>query len=539
MLTLLKRRWKQLVVAGIVVVLIVLIVSALRVLGFVNDTFQTQARVSAFSATPTPDVQATVTAQAHLKEVAAANVIITNNTQPTTSVTTFSSTTTTTMANYVTTMSATEIPTSTPTAIAFDPNMSLVQHLHNGQRLTLMYLGYGGTGHSGAYLTDTILVLSIDPKTKTISEFNVPRDLYVPVQLEQGNQPTWAKINSVFATIMDWSEPNQNSLDPKYRWTDSKTQLESAANLTADTVEQVLGIPIDAWVTMDFNGFRSLINALGGVDVCVERPFTDNQYPANDDDQVDASVITIHFDAGCQHMDGETAIRFARSRHSQDPLEGGDFARSRRQMQVIDALRQKVTANNLFFKFLDILGALDNNIHTSLTFDQAKSLLGYIQSSEGKQLQQDLKFDPEIISTNLVTDSTDPQFGYILQPLAGQGNFKDIQQWVQLDFQHLDLRREQAWVQVLNCSGKSGVDDRLSSYLLDQGFHVDDSATCPVQSHSVLYDFTGGTALNNIATLKKMLPNLTVVSKPSSKKPYTNAPDLMLYIGADYQGVAG
>lgn len=513
----LKKKWKWIVAGVVLVIVMVAVVSGLRVLSFVNDTFQKQERVSSNVTTPTPDVQATATAQSHLSDVVVSTV------QPDTVTTAPAATTTI-------------APTAAPTA-AFDPNAPLVQRLRNGQRVTLLYVGYGGSGHDGPYLTDTVLVLSIDPKTKTVSEFNIPRDLYLPFPIGPGGTPSWGKMNGVFSTIMEWSESTQNNIDPKYHWTDDKTKLESAANLTADTVEQITGLPIDAWVTMDFNGFRDLINAVGGIDVCVQRAFTDNQYPANDDDQVDASIITIHFDAGCQHMDGETAIRFSRSRHSQDPMEGGDFARSRRQMQVIDALRQKVTHDNLFFKFLDILTALDNNIHTSLTLDQAKSLLGYIQSSEGKQLQADLKFDPEIIGPNLVTDSSDPTLGYILQPIAGKGNFKDVQQYVQLDFQHLDVRREQAWVQVLNCSGKSGVDDRLSNFLLDEGFHVDGSDTCPAQKTTVLYDYTNGAAINNINMLKGYLPGLTVITKTADKKPYDNAPDLMLYVGEDYHGV--
>lgn len=526
---LIKKRWKW--ITGIVALTFILTVSVVSwfVFTFINDTFQSTPRISSYnnsgSSTATPNLQVTATVRSHYNAV-----IVPSNPQ--------SSITTGTMTLFNTTTVVTVPPSTTGSTIT-SPDLStlLVQHIRSGQRVTLMYLGYGGSGHDGAYLTDTILVLSLDPQTKTVSEFNVPRDLYVPFPIGPNGRASWGKINGVFSTIMEWAGPNQKNIDAKYHWTDNKSQLESAANLTADTVEQILGVPIDAWVTMDFNGFRKLIDAVGGVKVCVDRSFTDNKYPRNDDSQIDAGVMTVHFDAGCQRMDGETAIRFARSRHSEDLMEGGDFARSRRQMKVIDALHQKVQTGKLFFQFLNIMQALDKNIHTSLTLAQAKAFLAYIQSEEGKQLQRGLKFDPEILGPNLVTDSNDPKLGYILEPHAGSGNFKNIQQWVQSDFAHLALRREQVWLQVLNCSGRAGAGSKLSTYLFDEGFHIAESSDGTLLKNSILYDYTNGTAVNNIAELKKMLPELQIINRTAERKPYVNAPDLMLYIGENYRGV--
>lgn len=521
-----KKNWKWLAGGVTIVVLLVAGVIAWRVFSFIGNTFGDKTRVSSLG-TPTVDVQATSTALAHYNQVAVTPAP-TDQSLPV-------------QAEVTTTVSAVATPAPTaPTALTYDPNMPLIQRIRNGQRVTMVYMGYSGPGHEGPYLTDTVLVLSFDPKTSTVTEFNVPRDLMVPFPIGPGGQNAWGKMNGVFSTIMEWKEPTQDRIDPKYRWTDDKSQLYSAANLTADTVEHILGIPIDGWFAMDFNGFRKLIDAMGGVNVCVERPFTDKEYPANDNDQVNASVITIHFDAGCQQMNGETAIRFSRSRKSQDPQEGGDFARSQRQMKVIEAVRQKVQSNNLFFKFLDYMSALDNNIHTSLTLDEARSLLGYVQSSDGKKLQQNVKFDPEVISSinDLVTDGQDPTLGYVLEPVAGRGNFKPIQQWVQSTFTHEDLRREQVRLQVINSSDKVGAADRLTNYLADQGFRLAAPDPGALMNTSVLYDYTNGTAVTNLARIQEMLPGLKIITSKAANKPYLNAPDLILYIGKDYKGVA-
>jgi LCP family protein required for cell wall assembly len=512
-----RKKWK-LIAGGVALVLIVVVgLVVWRFKTFFDDTFSSNAYHSSF-VSPTPDVQQTT-------------ALVTTTRNPDIITSTPGGTLTT-----VPTVLATALA-PTPTAVSFDPNMPLLQRIRNGQRITALFMGYSGPGHDGPYLTDTLMVLSFDPKTKTITEINVPRDLYVPVAIGPGGANSWGKVNGVFSTIMEWKEPTQEKIDDKYHWTDDKSKLNSAAALTVDTIEHVLGIPIDVWVGMDFSGFRKLIDALGGINVCVDRTFTDTHYPRNDNDQIDASEMTVHFEAGCQQMDGNTAIEYARSRKSEDPMEGGDFARGRRQQKVVEAVKQKAQNSNLFFKFLDVLGALDNNIHTSLTFDEARSLLGYIQSDEGKQLQQELKFDSEVLPTSLVADGSDPTLGYILNPAAGKGNFKKFQDWLQADFAHILVRREQVWVLVINSSTNKGAEDRLGDYLLSQGFHVSEPLIQGSLDSSILYDYSNGAAATNIALLKKMMPNLKVEALNPAKNVDYPGSSLVLYLGNNYNGI--
>src|SRR5262249_27516706 len=143
----------------------------------------------------------------------------------------------------------------------------------------------------------------------------------------------------------------------------------------ADTVTPIVGMNVKYWMTINFTGFRDLINSIGGVDVDVPDSFS-AYYPANDDPNIDASYKVIQFTKGNHHMDGETAIEFARARKTIDnPAEGTDFARSARQQIIIKAAMSKIKQITTWPKIFDALNALQNTIRTNL------SLLDLIQFS--------------------------------------------------------------------------------------------------------------------------------------------------------------
>ncbi len=166
------------------------------------------------------------------------------------------------------------------TGISTRPALSsdLLGRLGGGPRTNLLVLGYGGEGHDGAFLTDTLLVLSVDLASGATAEISIPRDLWVQIPAGSGH---YAKINSAFATGMVHGD------------------IASAAELATRKAQDVLGIEVPYWITLDFQGFRALIDALGGVDLEVERGFS-SRYPANDDPSVDASWTTVSFPAGPQ-----------------------------------------------------------------------------------------------------------------------------------------------------------------------------------------------------------------------------------------------
>lgn len=189
-------------------------------------------------------------------------------------------------------------------------------------RTNIVLLGIGDKLHEGFDLTDTIIFLSIDFKKGDAVIVSIPRDIWL-ITLKD-------RINSAY----HYGE---------------KKQKGSGMLMAKAAAEEVVGQPVHyAWV-VDFSGFKRLIDLVGGVDVNVEREFTDKLFPIegkeNDfcggDPAFTCRYEKLHFTAGWNHMDGATALKFVRSRYA-DGEEGTDFARGKRQQQVIVALKDKL-----------------------------------------------------------------------------------------------------------------------------------------------------------------------------------------------------
>lgn len=242
----------------------------------------------------------------------------------------------------------------------------------NNKPITLALYGYGGSGHDGAYLTDSIMVVRIQPhsgQTAQVAEISIPRDWYVPIDLGNG-KVVHGRINEAYAYAAEEVYPNRGA---QY-----KGEFGAAA-LANDTLDHLLGIHIDHFVAMDFHAFQYAVDAVGGVDINVQHSFTDPAYPHGECDTGDCAVESVHFDAGPQHMDGARALIFARSRHSPDNGEGTDFARSKRQQLVLQAVRDKVISVGGITRLPDVLSALGGHVITDLSFGDSEQLYKLIK----------------------------------------------------------------------------------------------------------------------------------------------------------------
>lgn len=224
--------------------------------------------------------------------------------------------------------------------------------MSGSDRVNLLVLGYGGGNHDGAYLTDSLMVLSVVPGNSATTMISVPRDLWVQVPPNSGS---YAKINAAY----------QDGFYNGYGGI-PKGQVAGGAE-AARKVSDVLGMDMPYWLTIDFTGFRELVDSLGGVDMNVPTAFT-AQYPRNDDPRVDAGWKIVTFKKGPQHMNGEQAIEYARARYVLQPAsEGTDFARSARQQLLIRALLARVHDVKAWPGFLDATNALQKSIYTNLS----------------------------------------------------------------------------------------------------------------------------------------------------------------------------
>ncbi len=216
-------------------------------------------------------------------------------------------------------------------------------------RTNILLLGIGGGTHDGADLTDTILVLSLDIHKKKMAMISVPRDV--------------------------WSDTLKDKVNSSYHYGEEKKK-GGGLTLAKVIVEDVVGLPIHNVLLIDFSGFEEVIDAVGGIDIVVPFEFTDPQFPIagkeNDRCAGDASFAcryeAVTFSQGLQHMSGERALVYVRSRHAQGD-EGSDFARGRRQQEVFVALLQQVKKPSLWVSLSrarSLLSAFDRATTTDM-----------------------------------------------------------------------------------------------------------------------------------------------------------------------------
>jgi|SRR5579859_4413468 len=274
-------------------------------------------------------------------------------------------------------------------------------------RINLLVMGYGGSGHDGAYLTDSLLVISVQPQTGQTALISVPRDLWVQIPPDSGQ---YGKINSAY----EYGLYNGYGTE--------QAGKVAAGDIAARKISDVTGLPVKYWLTLDFSGFRELVDALGGVDVNVQHSFT-ALYPKNDDPSIDASYITVQFKAGQQHMDGAQAIAYARARKvtGGDLAEGTDFARSARQQILIKAIVSKMTQLSEWPHFFGAMDALQKSLYTNLSAYDLFKLVRKMDLTNPKHIG--------LSNQNVLVDGTSNDGQYILQPQNGDWNL--VQQYIQ------------------------------------------------------------------------------------------------------------
>ncbi len=287
-------------------------------------------------------------------------------------------------------------------------------YMNTSERTNLLVMGYGGLGHDGAYLTDSLVVVSVNPQNKHTTLVSVPRDLWIQYPPSSGQ---YTKINSVYEFA---SNNNSNPV--------------TGGDAAAQKISLVTGLNVKYWMTINFAGFRDLINSIGGIDVYVPDAFN-ACYPANDDPNINASWIKVQFNKGTQHMDGETAIRYARAREplevcgkgtSMNLAELTDFARSARQQIIIKAVLAKIKQISTWPKLFAAMTALQHTIYTNMSLADLSAFALKMNLSDPKTAHIGLS------NQNVLMDSQSNDGQYILLPQ--NGNWQLITDYVK---QHL------------------------------------------------------------------------------------------------------
>ena len=315
----------------------------------------------------------------------------------------------------------------------------------------------------GAPRTDTMVLASVDPLSKTASILSIPRDLWV--------------------SIPGFEEPNR--INVAYRFGETYQLPGGGSELAMKTVEGLLGLKIDYYALIDFYAFEQFIDELGFIEIDVPR----NIFV----DPIDGPTVKLR--RGAHDLPGNLALAYARARNT----EGGDFDRATRQMQVIMAIRDRVLSADMLPTLISrapgIYEQLSAGVQTNLTLEQAIQLAWLVQQiPEG-----DIKTGS--IGTDHVTFGISPEGDDVLKPRPEQIRILRDEMFADSglaspalagsDPQEL-MQTENARVSVLNGAGLPGLATRTSDYLVAQGVNVVNTGDAPEQySATTITSYTG------------------------------------------------
>lgn len=389
-------------------------------------------------------------------------------------------------------------------------------------RINVLLMGIDRRGgKSWGHLTDTMIIVTVDPVNNTAGMMSIPRDLQLPIP---GNGEDRINTANVFGY--------------KYEYPGGGPALLKR------TIESNFGISIDYYVMVDFKAFTQIVDTLGGVDVNVHRTLHDTQYP--DPQPGDPHGFkTVHFDAGLQHLDGRRALEYARSR-----MSTSDFDRAKRQQQILLAIREKALNLNLIPKLPALAATMLDTIKTDMTLDEMIELarlapqidMGNIKSvviqkpmvygyrtAKGGAVQlpkwdlinpvvDDLfKMPVVVLPTPTPTQPAPPTPTPTLAPVQIEG----LQQ----------LAEEGARIAVQNGTSEPNFAARVAAKLMERGFQVVEFGDADRTDYpsTVIVDYTGKTY-----TLERLVDIFQVTPENMRRSPNLRSEiDIRVVVGQD------
>lgn len=222
--------------------------------------------------------------------------------------------------------------------------------------LNVLVLGVDSRPDGGDQNADVIILARLDLEEHTLRSISLPRDLQVEIP---GHGP--GKINGAYGIGLEENPGSRVAGVAKVR----------------DTIEYNFGVMIDEYVMIDFEGFTNVVDAVGGIDITVPEKIVDEAYPTED-----YGTRLLVIEAGRQHMDGETALSYARTRH-----QDSDDKRRERQMLVIQALLEQGQEIGSLTRIADLINAVSDAALTSFQFDEQLALASMALRIEDGQVQ--------------------------------------------------------------------------------------------------------------------------------------------------------
>lgn len=369
-------------------------------------------------------------------------------------------------------------------------------------RVNILLLGIGDEGHAGENLSDTMIVASYDTKSKAISMVSLPRDFYA--KIPGGNY--YAKLNAAHA----YGESRQAGNGPM---------------VAKQAIEEISGLPIHYYARVDFTGLVELVDAVGGVEVDVQKAFCDYGYTKA------AYYHPVCFKEGLQTMSGAKALKYARSRKASGS-EGTDFARSQRQQRIVIALKNKVLSTETLLnptKILKIMTSLGKHLKTDLGLSEISRAYEIGKAIDSKTIITK-NVDP---ASGLVKTNPGTAAGYILIPTAGQGVYTDIQAYFKNVFAGVEIRKEAAKVSFINGTWSTYYYTNLTNKFESDGLDIvfDGGTRSRNTSVTTIVDYSGGEKTKTVRYLEEELGVKSTAGTRKEGQTY----DIEITLGRDYR----
>jgi LCP family protein required for cell wall assembly len=382
-------------------------------------------------------------------------------------------------------------------------------------RVNIALLGIGGGDHSGGNLSDTMMVASLDVKTKDVAIVSVPRDLYVKI-------PGYGydKINA------------SHAYGEKYDY------KGGGGALAKKTLEDNLGVPVHYYARIDFEGFKKAIDVVGGITITNKETLIDPEYPCDNNPYRSCGYKLT---PGTYQMNGLQALKYARCRKG---TCGDDYGRAARQQEVLVALRKKALSLGTLSnptKIAALIDVVGGNFKTDLSFNEIKKLV---------QIGKDIDTNKIIskVLTNSPNDDMPPlvQNGFVggasvVIPTAGVGNMTAIRAFMRSLFVDNYIKSENAKIEIQNGTSRAGLAATTAALLKGYAYNVVtiSSADKTTYGATVIYDYTNGKKPSTIKYLENRFKVKAV--KASAPAAVTNTdgtsttvPDIRIIIGSNY-----
>ena len=375
----------------------------------------------------------------------------------------------------------------------------------------------GGLQHEGAYLTDSMMVLSIDQEKKNAYMVSVPRDLYVQYDDTTPCPEGFSgRINSVYQCR---SNSGENE--------------EAGAIALRDKIGEVLGLDIPYFVHVNHTVVEDAVDAVGGVTVTIDSPDPRGILDRNFDWRCNYECFFVNYENGeTVQMDGEHALAFARARNASGGygLPNGNFDREKNQQKVLVALRDKaVSAGTLtnLGKVTGLIDALGDNLRTNFETSEIQRLMSLGTDITPEKIESISLVDEEnpVVTTGMIDGQS------IVQPVLGLYDYSGIKSYIRQQISSDPVTKEQANVVVLNGSETAGVAQTEATNLEERGFIVSSFDNAPEDTYDnvEIYQVSDG----NPATAAK-LKQVFNVNIESTPLPFTVAAetDFVVIFGA-------